>query len=746
MNIVYAQNSSTVQKAVNTKAISALDSSSQNESLQRKADLVNNATQRAETPRPNNTGMPDNLKSGIESLSGFSMDDVRVHYNSSKPATVQALAYTQGTDIHVAPGQEKHLPHEAWHVAQQMAGRVSPTTNINGMSVNDNAGLEHEADVMGEKAVQCKKGNEGIILFNKNISKNGYIPIFQRKKYCMSHNVKLIQSPKKTEKNTDKEAFERHISETLTTGCGFKIKDIIAKIRTELSTNTNLNTDLKERIEQSLKEYEKKAKGESLFKKDEFSECIKGEKKENILDFLKKIIEPIGQKQEELRRFGYHTPHINAIGNGERKRKDSLKRTVEQKLNIDNSDLMGGHLIKSEWGGEDNMINVAVWKGGNGSAESMWSSSFEDIIESKFVLGDVVSANILVTSIRENKWTESEDSKKCGCNTNKWSKLSKLNVNTAMEMIPFYVKGEVTFNNSDYLKSEIGASLTGYESVGNNLKNQEEIKYFKESFQTNKLDQKKRRVILNKMMKMRIQNDSPIDIRTDSIVKRVTRLNNENLKENLLHILNEHEVINLNILMIHTQQSLKLLPAEEVLDLTDNDIRLLWYIMGKITRKKEYIQEQKEASEKHKIAIFSESLNLNMLPWEIEGLNLFINENQENLLKEYGDYCKKTINNEINDTNYKDELINYIKTATESHLYSFIKDQIYDIRDYSQCYKEIHDFKDAFNVVMNMLKEGKSTFAEIKSQTTLSEQTIISLMKKMGRTLDDIAKFTGLSE
>ena len=109
--------------------------------------------------KENLTGMPDDLKSGIESLSGFSMDDVRVHYNSSKPATVQALAYTQGTDIHVAPGQEKHLPHEAWHVAQQMAGRVSPTTNINGMPVNDNAELEHEADVMGAKAVQRKKEN-----------------------------------------------------------------------------------------------------------------------------------------------------------------------------------------------------------------------------------------------------------------------------------------------------------------------------------------------------------------------------------------------------------------------------------------------------------------------------------------------------------------------------------------------------------------------------------------------------------
>ena len=156
MNSTYAQKSSTVQKAAAPNAASVLDLSAQNESLQRKADMANNAAQRAEAPRPNNTGMPDNLKSGIESLSGFSMDDVRVHYNSSKPATVQALAYTQGTDIHVAPGQEKCLPHEAWHVAQQMAGRVSPTTNVNGMPVNDNAALEHEADVMGEKAVQCK--------------------------------------------------------------------------------------------------------------------------------------------------------------------------------------------------------------------------------------------------------------------------------------------------------------------------------------------------------------------------------------------------------------------------------------------------------------------------------------------------------------------------------------------------------------------------------------------------------------
>jgi len=177
MNIIYTQKQATTQKKGSPSALSILDSSSQNESLQRKADLANDRAQRAEDLRPNNTGMPDNLKSGIENLSGFSMDDVRVHYNSSKPATVQALAYTQGTDIHVAPGQEKHLPHEAWHVAQQMAGRVSPTTNINGMPVNDNAALEHEADVMGEKAVQCKNDSTS----NPTLAK---IPLNSTTKQC----------------------------------------------------------------------------------------------------------------------------------------------------------------------------------------------------------------------------------------------------------------------------------------------------------------------------------------------------------------------------------------------------------------------------------------------------------------------------------------------------------------------------------------------------------------------------------
>ena len=108
----------------------------------------------AAAPR-NNTGLPDNLKAGIESMSGYSMDAVKVHYNSSQPAQLNALAYAQGTDIHVAPGQEQHLPHEAWHVVQQAQGRVQPTTQMKGgVAVNTDVALEAEADRMGAQAAR----------------------------------------------------------------------------------------------------------------------------------------------------------------------------------------------------------------------------------------------------------------------------------------------------------------------------------------------------------------------------------------------------------------------------------------------------------------------------------------------------------------------------------------------------------------------------------------------------------------
>lgn len=133
--------------------------------------------------RPNRTGLPDKLKTGIENLSGHSLDDVRVHYSSAKPAQIQAHAYAQGSEIHVAPGQEKHLPHEAWHVVQQKQGRVHATQQLQGVGVNDDSGLEREADVMGGRAVSENKQSAAIQL--KQVAGKAVVQKFSVSSYYM---------------------------------------------------------------------------------------------------------------------------------------------------------------------------------------------------------------------------------------------------------------------------------------------------------------------------------------------------------------------------------------------------------------------------------------------------------------------------------------------------------------------------------------------------------------------------------
>lgn len=151
--------------------------------------------------KENNTGLPDNLKSGVESLSGYLMDDVKVHYNSDKPAQLNAHAYAQGTDIHLASGQEKHLPHEAWHVVQQKQGRVMPTLKLEGgVKVNDDASLEKEADVMGEKALMSS-GVEAAGLQLKSISQlSSFTPEIQ----CQT-----VQKKRKREEEDESSEFSQ---------------------------------------------------------------------------------------------------------------------------------------------------------------------------------------------------------------------------------------------------------------------------------------------------------------------------------------------------------------------------------------------------------------------------------------------------------------------------------------------------------------------------------------------------------
>lgn len=108
--------------------------------------IGNRATRQLIARKTNQTGLPDELKARAEGVSGVSLDDVRVHSDSDKPTDFHAEAYTQGTDIHIAPGANDHLAHEAWHVVQQKQGRVTPTADMRDAPVNDEPTLENEAE------------------------------------------------------------------------------------------------------------------------------------------------------------------------------------------------------------------------------------------------------------------------------------------------------------------------------------------------------------------------------------------------------------------------------------------------------------------------------------------------------------------------------------------------------------------------------------------------------------------------
>ncbi len=102
------------------------------------------ASERSSAPGRNR--LPLSLRARLERLSGVSLGDVRVHHNSPKPAEIEAHAYTRGAEIHLSPGQEHHLPHEAWHVVQQKRGRIAATGRIGGLAINADPSLEREAD------------------------------------------------------------------------------------------------------------------------------------------------------------------------------------------------------------------------------------------------------------------------------------------------------------------------------------------------------------------------------------------------------------------------------------------------------------------------------------------------------------------------------------------------------------------------------------------------------------------------
>ncbi len=83
--------------------------------------------------RKNNTGMPDKLKTGIESLSGMSMDHVKVHYNSAKPAQLCSHTYNQANQFNKTV-KHNYQNSPVKQLFQVPAGLTEVSDSITGVS------------------------------------------------------------------------------------------------------------------------------------------------------------------------------------------------------------------------------------------------------------------------------------------------------------------------------------------------------------------------------------------------------------------------------------------------------------------------------------------------------------------------------------------------------------------------------------------------------------------------------------
>ena len=76
--------------------------------------------------------LPANVRAQMERSFGADFSSVRVH-EAPRESALGSLAYTQGTDIHFAPGAydpgtdegDELIAHELAHVVQQRQGRVA---------------------------------------------------------------------------------------------------------------------------------------------------------------------------------------------------------------------------------------------------------------------------------------------------------------------------------------------------------------------------------------------------------------------------------------------------------------------------------------------------------------------------------------------------------------------------------------------------------------------------------------------
>lgn len=146
--------------------------------------LMTDLGKKKESTVSNSEKLPDEVQAKMESSFGQGFSDVKIHKDSSSAQDINAKAYTQGKDIHFAPGEyqphsssgQELIGHELTHVLQQGQGRVGPgEIHGKGLEINQDQSLENEADHLGKLASQGK-------VISQEVSPSTYSGVQREKK------------------------------------------------------------------------------------------------------------------------------------------------------------------------------------------------------------------------------------------------------------------------------------------------------------------------------------------------------------------------------------------------------------------------------------------------------------------------------------------------------------------------------------------------------------------------------------
>ncbi|OQW38971.1 MAG: hypothetical protein A4S08_08515 [Proteobacteria bacterium SG_bin4] len=170
-------------------------------------------------------------------------------------------------------------------------------------------------------------------------------------------------------------------------------------------------------------------------------------------EFLRKKVELL-KKLPETGTVPVPSAHVANIATHERLRaKNSQAKAISQIA--PKIDWIGAHLVKREWGGEDNMWNVVAWPQ---RAEDTWAEKFEDPIDIAISNQTAQDVNISLSVIKEDEIVSKDAAilaaqekikglKDDGQKEN-WAKLiseeaakSRWDVNRAVESVPIEANG-----------------------------------------------------------------------------------------------------------------------------------------------------------------------------------------------------------------------------------------------------------------------------------------------------------------